>query len=71
MRFTDYDQASTWRRNKDCLVQILTAEVERISGVSYTEDWLCGKCPSFIAGFNEDDEMIVCLPFPSDHHTMA
>jgi hypothetical protein len=71
MRFTDYGQASAWRRDNDRLVRALNADVTRISGVSYTEDWLCGRCPSFVAGFNDDDEMIVCVPIRCNSYAAA
>lgn len=71
MRFNDYHQASAWRRNNDGMLQAITAEVARVAGVSYTENWLCGECPSFVAGFNDEDTMIVCLPIRSHLRTMA
>jgi len=37
-------------------------EVSNFDTVNYCEIWLNSKCPSFVAGFNQADEMIVCLP---------
>ena len=44
----------------------LIAEAHAIAssyeGVAYTDTWLCCNCPSHIAGFDKDDEILVSVP---------
>jgi len=36
----------------------------RDDGAVYAEVWMCQNCPGFVAGFNAEDEMVVCYPLP-------
>jgi hypothetical protein len=65
MRFTDRSQADQWRHRHQNLLMALNMEASAVEGVSYAETWLCGGSPSFVAGFDEDDQMVVCLPIRS------
>lgn len=33
-------------------------------GAAYAEVWMCKNCPSFVAGFNDEDEMMACYLLP-------
>ncbi|TNC80868.1 MAG: hypothetical protein C9356_12140 [Oleiphilus sp.] len=47
--------------NAECL-HAMEQEALRCEGVEYADQWLNGACPSFIAGYNGEDEMVVCFP---------
>ena len=62
MIFSSTQQAEQFQRDNMALLQDLSNEVERIDLVSYSEVWLNGNGPSFIAGYSSEDEQIVSLP---------
>lgn len=60
-QFETIEQAESWRNaNLENLTR-LHAETLAIEGVCHAETWLCGACPSFIAGFGDDDQIVVCM----------
>lgn len=60
--FESGEDAEAWRNQNHQLLARLHEEVASIEGVAYTETWLCGACPSYIAGCGDDDHILVCLP---------
>ena len=62
MRFASLDQAQAWRQRSRGLLAELEAIAAAVEGVAYTDTWLCGNAPSYVAGFNAEDEMLVCFP---------
>lgn len=61
-KFDSLEQAEAWQKQSLAYLTKLHTEVLAIEGVSYAETWLCGAVRSFIAGFADNDEMIVCVP---------
>lgn len=61
MNFDSLSQAKRYERDNADLISMLQKETEAIDGVLYSEVWLNGNPPSFVAGFNNEDEHIVSL----------
>ncbi len=59
--FNTLADAEAWREENQDLLNAMHNEVRTIDAVQYTETWLCGTAPSFVAGFSDADEIIVCL----------
>jgi hypothetical protein len=59
MIFKSLEEADHFKQcEADRLMQLQT-EALALDGVVHTEIWLCGNCPSFVAGFNSEDAQVV------------
>lgn len=59
--FTSAQEALSYEIDNQASLRRLQREVEAVPGVSYSEVWLNGSCPSFVAGYDDQDEVIVCV----------
>jgi len=62
VKFHSLNEAEQFKRDQVALLIKTERQAKKIDNVVYAETWLCGNCPSFIAGCNEEEEIIVCLP---------
>jgi hypothetical protein len=62
MSFANRSEAHEWRGKNQATLVDLNMEAISMEGISYSETWLCGNGPSFVAGFDDEDRMVVCLP---------
>ena len=62
MKFESIDHAKQFEKQNIEMLNNMLLEVEQIESVQYGDVWLNSKAPSFIAGFNDEDEIIVCIP---------
>lgn len=62
MIFASLTHAEEFKQNNLKLLSELSSEVEKLEGIERSEVWLCGNCPSFIAGYDDNEEQIVSLP---------
>lgn len=60
MTFNSIEEAERFKKDNFEHLNDLTMFVEDIHGVQYSDVWLNRNCPSFVAGFNQHDEMVVC-----------
>lgn len=61
MTFKNIKEAEKYKKDNAAMLQQLQSEVEKIEGVAYSDIWLNKIAPSFIAGYNSDDEQVVSL----------
>ena len=57
--FTNLNEAEQFKAANALYLDKKSKEIRRLDNVAYTEVWLTKNVPSYIAGFNCDDE-IVC-----------
>ncbi len=62
MRFTSLEQADAWKQRHQAQLADIHTEVQKVEGVTYSETWLCGNCPSHVLGISNDDQGAVCFP---------
>lgn len=62
MIFESFAHSEKFKKDNLKLLSDLSNEVENIADVDYSEVWLNGNSPSFIAGFDKNDIQIVSLP---------
>ena len=58
MKFNSIEQAESFKKANRVFLDNLENECSKLPGVLYAEVWLCGKTESFVACFNENDEII-------------
>lgn len=61
MMFKNINEAEAFKNNNTAMLQALQTEIEKIDGVAYSDVWLNKNSPSFVAGYNNEDEQIVSL----------
>jgi len=61
MVFNSLESAESYKKQNFAYLDALVAEALQIESVEYADVWLNSKAHSFVAGFNDEDEMIVCL----------
>lgn len=59
--FTSVQEALSYEIANEAALRRLQREAEAVPGVEYSEVWLNGNCPSFVAGYDNQDEVIVCF----------
>lgn len=62
VQFDTLPESEAYAAENAAYIESLLVEVRQMEGVVQAERWLCKNCPSFIAGLNEHDEIIVSLP---------
>lgn len=57
--FTSLQEAESFKAANHLYLQQLQEDVRAIPGVEYSDIWLNGSSPSFVAGYDIDDCQIV------------
>lgn len=60
--FSTIEDAKAFRLANAELIRGLEREAESVMGVIYTDVWLNGASPSFVAGYNCEDIHVVSFP---------
>jgi hypothetical protein len=59
--FNTTEEALAFKKQYADLLKAIQEEVESVDGVDYSEVWLCGNAPSFVAGVDSNDLHIVSI----------
>lgn len=59
--FRTTEEALAFKRQYADIIKAIQDEVEAVDGVDYSEVWLCGNAPSFVAGVDHNDEHFVSI----------
>ncbi len=57
--FSSLKEAETFRRNNSTMIDLLKMRVSNMPGVVHADVWLNESEPSFVAGYDAQDEQIV------------
>lgn len=60
--FNTIQELETFKKTSYHLLEYVQQEVCAIEGVTYSEIWLCVGSPSFICGYNSEDQPILSFP---------
>lgn len=60
--FSSMDEAERFKRDNAMMLDSLVERVRRMPGVKHADIWLNQFEPSFVAGFDKNDERIVKIP---------
>ncbi|AIW22416.1 hypothetical protein F0267_01890 [Vibrio coralliilyticus] len=60
--FNSLAESERFKDTNPALIEEAHSIASSYEGVAYTETWLCCNCPSHIAGFDKDDEILVSVP---------
>lgn len=62
IQFKSLEQATKFKYEREHIISRATDFALSCDSVCYAETWLCEHCPSYVAGFNSDDDIIVSVP---------
>ncbi|EGR0763340.1 hypothetical protein ETS23_06365 [Vibrio parahaemolyticus] len=57
--FSSSEEAAQFRRNHAIALDLVIQRVKTMQGVNYADVWLNQNSPSFVAGYDSNDEQIV------------